>query len=86
MVNKKDEKLTKNNDLKRPNHEKDDPAYDNPTTPDTSAPMGYIKDRPQRDKLSEEEIHKKAKGGSPSNDVELALHPNGENVPEDPEE
>ncbi|GEN49933.1 hypothetical protein [Alkalibacterium pelagium] len=73
--------MSKDNELKRPNHNErnnggDDPAYNHVVSPDTSAPLGYIKDRPLRDKLSEEEVDRKAKGESPGNEVELDLNPN----------
>lgn len=78
--------MNKDNELKRPGHkarnEGDQPA-DVPIPPDTSAPMGYINDRPLRDKQSEEQVDKKAKGGSPSNEVELSLNPDEENSSED---
>lgn len=80
--------MSKDNELKRPNHNErnkggDDPAYNQVVSPDTSAPLGYIKDRPMRDKLSEEEVDRKAKGESPGNEVELDLNPNPDTESED---
>ncbi|WP_161879669.1 hypothetical protein [Alkalibacterium sp. MB6] len=76
----------KDGELKRPNHnvrDMSDPVHESPVSPDTAAPLGYIKDRPARDKLSEEEIDRKALGEAPGNDVELSLNPNEEDVTED---
>ena len=78
--------MDKNNEVKRPGFEKrneENRTADVPISPDTSAPMGYINDRPLKDKKSEELIDRKAKGGSPSNEVELSLNPDEENPSED---
>jgi hypothetical protein len=80
--------MSKDNELKRPNHNEknkggDDPAYNQVVSPDTSAPLSYIKDRPLKDKLSEEQVDRKAKGESPGNEVELDLNPNPDPENED---
>ncbi|GAA0353052.1 hypothetical protein GCM10008932_02620 [Alkalibacterium iburiense] len=78
--------MDKNNEVKRPGFEKrneENRTADVPIPPDTSAPMGYINDRPLKDKKSEELIDRKAKGGSPSNEVELSLNPDEENASEE---
>lgn len=78
--------MSKDNELKRPGHKtrnEGDKVAEGPISPDTSAPMGYINDRPLRDKQSKEQIDRKAKGGSPSNEVELSLNPSEENLSED---
>lgn len=71
---------TSNNDLKRTGQpdagpDRRDPARDEVTSPDTSAPLGYIKDRPQKDGLNSDDrtIYDKAKGDSVSNEVEKDL-------------
>ncbi|MDZ7835452.1 MAG: hypothetical protein U5K84_09185 [Alkalibacterium sp.] len=76
--------MDKDNELKRPNrkHRNDsefDPAYDSVVSPDTSAPLGYIKDRPLRDELDEAKVARKAKGETPGNEVEASLNPDEEN-------
>lgn len=76
--------MDKDNELKR-NDSKSDPAYDNVASPDLSAPLGHIKDRPLRDKLDETEVARKAKGGSPGNEVESSLNPKSEDLDDEPE-
>ncbi len=75
--------MSKDNELKRPNFNsekgKSDPAYNQVVSPDTSAPLGYIKDRANKDKLSEEKVADKAKGDTVGNEVELDLNPDEEN-------
>lgn len=77
--------MSKDNELKRPNQKERndshvDPAFDHVVSPDLSAPLGYIKDRPLRDELDEAEVARKAKGGSPSNEVEASLNPTSDKV------
>ncbi len=82
--------MNKDNELKRPNHKErnasnGDPALDHVVSPDLSAPLGYIKDRPLRDELDEAEVDRKAKGGSASNEVESSLNPKPRDIDDDPE-
>ncbi|MCC5889582.1 MAG: hypothetical protein JJU01_03365 [Alkalibacterium sp.] len=78
--------MNKDNDLKRPNKNSSDQDSTNNqvVSPDLSAPLGHIKDRPMRDKLDEEKVADKALGDSVGNEVELDLNPNEESPDEDP--
>ncbi|EXJ22629.1 hypothetical protein ADIAL_2215 [Alkalibacterium sp. AK22] len=72
--------MSKNNELKRPDNKAkerigSDPAHDHVVSPDTSAPLGYIKDRPLRDELDEAKVAEKAKGDTVGNEVEKSLNP-----------
>lgn len=75
--------MSKDNELKRQdinsNKGKSDPAYNQVVSPDTSAPLGYINDRPMKDKLSEERVVEKTLGDTVGNEVEKDLNPNEEN-------
>lgn len=75
--------MSKNNELKRQdinsNKGKSDPAYNQVVSPDTSAPLVYINDRPMKDKLSEERVVEKTLGDTVGNEVEKDLNPNEEN-------
>ncbi|MCC5894801.1 MAG: hypothetical protein JJU16_05005 [Alkalibacterium sp.] len=75
--------MSKDKELKRPDINSDkgksDPAYNQVVSPDTSAPLGYIKDRPLKDKLSEEKVAEKAKGETVGNEIEKSLNPDEEN-------
>ncbi|WP_080146403.1 hypothetical protein [Marinilactibacillus piezotolerans] len=71
---------TSNNDLKRTGQpdatpDRRDPERDEVTSPDTSAPLGYIKDRPAKDGMDRDDraIYEKAKGDSVGNEVEKDL-------------
>ncbi|API89385.1 hypothetical protein BKP56_09005 [Marinilactibacillus sp. 15R] len=71
---------TSNNDLKRTGQpdvspDRRDPARDEVTSPDTSAPLGYIKNRPAKDGLDKDDrkVYEKAKGDSVGNEVEKDL-------------
>lgn len=72
--------MNKDNELKRPNHKQNNGnlshSPDNQVaSPDLSAPLGHIKDRPMRDKLDEEKVAEKSLGDSVGNEVELDLNP-----------
>ena len=71
---------TSNNDLKRTGQpdatpDRRDPARDEVTSPDTSSPLGFVKDRPSRSGLDEDDrkVYEKAKGNQVGNDVEKDL-------------
>lgn len=82
--------MNKDNELKRPNHKENNGNLSNTSenqvvSPDLSAPLGHIKDRPNRDKLDEEKVAKKSLGDSVGNEVEADLNPDEESEDEDPE-
>lgn len=82
--------MTKDNELKRPNHTHSNGNLSNTAenqvaSPDLSAPLGHIKDRPMRDKLDEEKVAEKSLGDSVGNEVEADLNPDEESKDRDPE-
>lgn len=82
--------MSKDNDLKRPENNINkgnlsNTADNQVVSPDLSAPLGHIKDRPNRDKLDEEKVADKSLGDSVGNEVELDLNPDEESEDIDPD-